>query len=90
MRIRSEHSNDFCDDRESALTRGTKHGFAQSRELEFDLRSCMILELLRSLPARLKKWLIYRVAVTQQVESSYCSELLGTCIETFGKVDVVS
>ena len=43
-----------------------------------------------SLSARLKKWLRYRVRVTQQLENSHCCKLLGTCLKTFGKVDVVS
>ena len=28
--------------------------------------------------------------VTQQLENFYCRTLLGTCMGTFGKVDVVS
>ena len=43
-----------------------------------------------NLPPKLKKWLRYGVRVTQQPENSYCRKLLGTCMETFGKVDVVS
>ena len=44
------------------------------------------------LPTRLKKWLRYkyRNGVTQQIENFYCCKLLDTCMETFGKVDVVS
>ena len=40
--------------------------------------------------ARLKKWLRYRIRVTQQLENFYCGKLLGTCMETFRRVDVVS
>ena len=38
----------------------------------------------------MKKWLGYRVCVTQQLENSHCHKLLGIYMETFGKVGVVS
>ena len=49
-----------------------------------------IMFCLDNLHTRLKEWLRYRVWVIRQLENFYCHDLLGICMEPFGKVNVVS